>query len=306
MRGKWFILFLPLLVLVWVLNASRPGWRVEGCFEGCASSGGHPENKLRVISLNMLHGFPQFENLTQRLELIANEIERLDVDIVLLQEVPWTWKTGNGAKHLAEKTGLNYAYQRANGNRWAILFEEGEAILSRHPLIFTDSFELKPREGFFRHRVVLHAISLTPLGNVDLYVVHLTNGGEIMNLQQTESLSQYVKSPLESFAIVAGDFNAIPESPQIQTLANQWIDTFASNNPGLIPNTCCVEDLGQGKAEPNKRIDFIFLLPGEVEINTLGTERVFDQPFEIPGGSLWVSDHMGLMVDFIESAPDSQ
>jgi endonuclease/exonuclease/phosphatase family metal-dependent hydrolase len=305
MRGKWFIFLFPLVILVWVLNASRPGRRVEGCFEGCANLGDHPDRKLRVISLNMLHGFPKFENLNQRLELIASEIERLEVEIVLLQEVPWTWKTGNGAKYLAEKTGLNYAYQRANGNRWAILFEEGEAILSRYPLILTDSFELKPREGFFRHRVVLHTISRTPLGNVDLYVVHLTNGGETMNSQQSESLSQYVKPPLDSFAIIAGDFNALPASPQIQSLVNQWIDTSAHHNRELIPNTCCVGDLGQEKAEPDKRIDYIFLLPGEVEINTLATERVFDQSFKVSGGWLWVSDHMGLMVDLIKGAPDS-
>jgi len=83
----------------------------------------------------MLHGFPGFELLDERLQTIADEINLIEPDIVLLQEVPWTLRRGNAAKHLAEQTEMNYAYLRANGNRWAIGFEEGEAILSLFPLL---------------------------------------------------------------------------------------------------------------------------------------------------------------------------
>ena len=62
----------------------------------------------------MLHGFPKFKFLPERLEMIASEINRLDPDIVLLQEVPWTLKIGSAAEFLAEKTGMNHAYLRAN------------------------------------------------------------------------------------------------------------------------------------------------------------------------------------------------
>jgi len=68
------------------------------------------------------------------LDLIAQEIRRQDADIVCLQEVPWAPHIGSAAQYLAARTGLNHVYFRANGNRWTILFEEGEAILSRYPL----------------------------------------------------------------------------------------------------------------------------------------------------------------------------
>jgi len=74
------------------------------------------------MSLNVLHGHPRFEHLARRLDLIAAEIRRQDADIVCLQEVPWTRQLGGGAEYLAQRTGLNYLYLRANGNRWAILF----------------------------------------------------------------------------------------------------------------------------------------------------------------------------------------
>ena len=131
MNRRWFLLLIPVLIILWVVNTSLPGVRVEGCFQGCSEPGDISQDELLIVSLNMLHGFPKFEYLSQRLEIIGEEIIELDADIVLLQEVPWTLKTGNSAKLLAEKIGMNYAYLRANGNRWAIGFEEGEAILSR-------------------------------------------------------------------------------------------------------------------------------------------------------------------------------
>ncbi len=305
MRAKWFILLLPLLVLVWLYNASKPGHTAEGCFSGCADPRKTQGNNLRIISLNMLHGYPRFENLPQRLELIAQEINRLDADVVLLQEVPWTYKTGNGARYLAEATRMNFVYQRANGNRWAILFEEGEAILSRYPLTHLESQELLPREGIFKHRVILHAIVLTHMGDVDLYVTHLTNGEASLNIQQSKHLVNFVQSPMGAFAVIAGDFNAKPNSPQIQELPSDWIDTYPAAN--LIGNgyTCCVENLLREDATLKKRIDYIFLLPSELDVIIHSAKLVFNQPYDFRGEWLWVSDHLGLMIDLVKGSQES-
>lgn len=58
---------------------------------------------LRVMSFNMLHGFPKFASLEERLELTAAEIRRQDADLVLLQAVPWTLQGRDGAIFLAER-----------------------------------------------------------------------------------------------------------------------------------------------------------------------------------------------------------
>jgi hypothetical protein len=133
---------------IWVLNASIPGKRAQG-----------PEKVARTARRPALCGYlqcaprHQAADLEERLELTAAEIRRQDADLVLLQEVPWTLQVRDGAKFLAERVGFNYLYLRAQGNRWAILFEDGVAILSRYPLKDPANVELKPREMFFEPRV---------------------------------------------------------------------------------------------------------------------------------------------------------
>jgi endonuclease/exonuclease/phosphatase family metal-dependent hydrolase len=306
MRLNRVFLLIPLLILIFILNASRPGSRVEGCLNGCSILREDQKSFLRVVSLNMLHGRPKFEYLPQRIEIIANEITRLDADIILLQEVPWTLKMGNGAKVLAEKTGMNYAYLRANGNRWAIAFEEGEAILSRYPLKNPSNLELKPKNGFFEHRVVLHAIAETWLGEVDLFVTHLTQGEAEINRRQSVALMDFVELRDPGFAIIAGDFNAKPESPQIQELQSTWIDAYVIANPGDEGYTCCIDNLVQQDARLTKRIDYIFLVGVDNAPRIEIVQRAFTQPVEVDIGWLWASDHVGLMVDLEEGPEDAE
>ncbi len=292
---------LPLLLLglaiIFALNASKPGTRVEGCPEGCATAGQRRDGELRVMSLNMLHGYPRFAHLSARLDAIAEEIRRLDPDIVCLQEVPWTRRLGNGAQYLAERTGLNYLYLRANGNHRLIFFEEGEAIISRYPLHSPTFMELQPQAGLFEHRVVLHATASTQWGDVGVFVTHLTHGDDDVNRQQASSLLRFVTAG-RGPAIVAGDFNATEDSPQIQAITGQWIDTYRAATPEADEPTCCIDDLAGGPAErPKVRIDYVFLAPrpgGGLAVQS--AQRVFDQPFAVAGGWLWASDHVGLLV----------
>jgi endonuclease/exonuclease/phosphatase family metal-dependent hydrolase len=297
MRRKWFWVLIPILVLFWIFNASSPGAQVEGCLDGCASSTGPSDGDFRVVSLNMLHGFPKFEHLQQRLDIIASEIERLDADIVLLQEVPWTLKTGFAVEYLSEQNRMNHIYLRANGNRWTIFFEEGEAILSRYPLQNPGFVVLKPPARFFENRVALHATAVTPHGDIDLFVTHLTHTRTDINFEQSQSLIEFIEENRYDFAIIAGDFNEFPESPQIQIAKSYWIDTFSLLNPGVDGFTCCTDDLTSKDAEFDKRIDYIFIAPGGSNPTILSSKRVFAKPFQVDDGWLWASDHIGVMVD---------
>ena len=96
-RWRWGIAFLLGAVLVtWVLNASTAGGRATGCPQGCAFRSARSDGSLRVMSMNVLHDFPRFQSLSDRLDLIADEILRQDADLVLLQEVPWMPGVGDG------------------------------------------------------------------------------------------------------------------------------------------------------------------------------------------------------------------
>jgi endonuclease/exonuclease/phosphatase family metal-dependent hydrolase len=119
--------------------------------------------------------------------------------------------------------------------------------------------------------VVLHAIADTSLGEVGLYVTHLTNGEPEINQGQTIGLMDIVELRSSSTAIIAGDFNTKPESAQIQELKTRWIDTYHVSNSGKEGNTCCIHNLTQRDAKLHKRIDYIFLKqePNELRIKSV-------------------------------------
>lgn len=284
-----------ILIVAYGFNASTPGRTVEGCLQGCSTTDDRKAGPLRVLSLNMLHGFPKFKDLQLRSSLIAEEIRRLDADVVLLQEVPWTITTGNVANAIANQLGYNHTYYRANGNKNLIFFEEGEAILSRYPLSQVVFTELQPRMGFFESRVTLGAMVTTPQGEVRLFVAHLTDKDPKINEGQAQSLRSFVETHSSSTTVVAGDFNAQEDSPQIKQLATVWIDTYRAMHPNDEGLTCCIDDLNAGPVEPlEERIDYIFLIPKAGKI--ISAEHVFNHPFQIGGGWQWASDHTGLMV----------
>lgn len=286
-----------LVLTFWVMNVSKAGVEVEACLQECSKDGERRDGLLRVMSLNVHHGFPNFENLSSRLNLVIEEIRRQDADIVCLQEVPWTRELGSGAEYLSRSTGLNYLYLRANGNRRAIFFEEGVVILSRYPLKDPGFVELKPQAGFFEQRVALRATAATPWGDVHIFVTHLTNGDPEINQKQVESLALFVESSIRGTAIVAGDFNATEDSPQIESIAHKWVDTYRAANPDDDGLTCCIDNLLSGLTEPiEKRIDYVFLVTGEEqEVELKDTQRILAQPFQVQGSWQWASDHIGLL-----------
>jgi endonuclease/exonuclease/phosphatase family metal-dependent hydrolase len=303
---KWLWLVVSLgLAALYVFNASIPGRRVEGCPAGCALAPERRPGPLRVASLNMLHGFPNFKNLPLRIELIAAEIRRLDADVVLLQEVPWTLRTGNAAAVLARELGYNHLYYRAEGNQYLIFFETGQAILSRFPLKDPHSTSLAPhlylrywrrQVNLFESRVALSATARTPWGDVTFVDAHLTNLAAQKNLGQANSLLAFVEDLPAGMQLVAGDFNAREDSPQIRMLSNSWIDVYRSLHPGEPGLTCCIDDLNAPPGEPlEQRIDYQFLVDGRGRI--LRADLAFNQPADRGGTWQWPSDHIGLLVE---------
>jgi endonuclease/exonuclease/phosphatase family metal-dependent hydrolase len=293
-KYNWVLISIAVAGL-WGLNASRIG-KIEACPERCSDLGGRNDGPLRVISLNVLHGFPGFKRLSSRLDLIAEEIRRLDADVVCLQEVPWAPGLGSGAKYLASRIGYNYIYLPVNGNRWTILFSEGEAILSRYPLKDYAFQELQPRAGFFEHRAALYAILQTPWGNLQVVSTHLTDGDSDINRRQAESLASFVSDHVDGVAIVAGDFNAKEDSPQIIDLSQLWLDTYRAVHPNDDGFTCCIDDLTSGAGERlEERIDYLFLVPAwDRSPKVLDSRRVLDHAFATHEGWQWASDHAGL------------
>lgn len=276
---------------MWVLVASRPGLWPSGCERGCAT-GERVPGPVRVVQLNMLHGFPEFDRLPGRVDLIVAEVLRLDADVVLLEEVPWTVRTGGVVDELARRTGMNHVFRRANGNRRGILFEEGDAILSRFPMRDVASAELPRGTDVFEHRIALAATLDTPWGPLGAVATHLSGDSADVSAAQIEALRRFVGHPRYP-VVIGGDFNAHGDSPPLVALAREWTDVLGRANPADAAPTCCVDDV---TAPPDRqlgeRVDYVWLAGATARI--AGVHRILVQPLRVGDGWLRVSDHAGL------------
>lgn len=291
-----------ILVGIFVLNVSRVG-PLEADLYSYTRPAAEEDDRFQVMNLNMQHGFPDFEHLPDRLDLLIEQINQISPDIITLQEVPWTRQTGSAAAYLAERTGMNYVYLPANGNRWAIFFSEGEAILSKFELKDIDFKELNPRAGFFEHRVALKVTTVTPWGEINIFSTHLTNGDPAINQSQAQAFAEFVGQSMDQTTIIiGGDFNALEDSPQIKSIASSLIDTYRTANPGNKGFTCCLSDLTGPNIdnELEKRIDYLFLAPHQDDptISIVSSQTVLEHPFPLDNSEIWISDHIGILTSF--------
>jgi endonuclease/exonuclease/phosphatase family metal-dependent hydrolase len=288
-----------LCMLLWLPNVSRPARPVRGDLPSTDTWFPDGNPTLRVLQLNTLHGFPRFEHLDERLDLIAETLVRENPDIVCLQEAGWTPIRGSSARHLAASAGYDFVYARANGNRWAILFEEGEAILSRYPILEADVVELRPRAGWFEHRLALQAVVETPLGAILVISTHLTNGKEDVNAAQAAALATLVsESPFPT--LVCGDLNAVEDSTQMVVLHESMVDAFRALHPDDAGLTCCSDDLTDPNQVLTKRIDYVLVARTNLDgLHIAKAWVVLDRAQSVEGQTLWASDHAGVVVELV-------
>lgn len=137
---------------------------------------------------------------------------------------------------------------------------------------------------------------------VHVFCTHLTNGGADINRGQAAALQEFVAYYPGGLALIAGDFNASEASPQFVQLSRLWVDAFRAVHPTQPGLTCCVDPFAvQDVQGPQERIDYVFLRPEPArEVRIVDCKVVFNQPFASPSddspGSLWASDHTGVLV----------
>jgi len=87
--------------------------------------------------------------------------------------------------------------------------------------------------------------------------------------------------------IVCGDFNATPESTEVQFMTElQLDDTFEAANPGQPGYTWSnANPFAAAEQEPDRRIDYIF-----AGVRVLSADVVCNEP----RGGVWPSDHFGV------------
>ena len=270
----------------------------------CSGPGGVAWGVLRVLSLNIWHHSGPWK---ERRELIRSWIERLDPDVIGLQEV----LRGPELDQLADlaPSGFSTDYARAIPFWGDRSLDFGNAIASRWPIETSERVEL-PNGATDEERVALAATIAAPFGPLLFTSTHLHwrfHHGYVRE-QQVAALGELVLRlrPRGGFPpVLVGDFNAEPDSTEIRYvsglhakdgrslyLRDAWTHagsgsdgiTWANRNP-----------YARIALEPDRRIDYVFVgPPRETGVGLIEACRVVCNE---PEGGVWPSDHFGVYAE---------
>jgi endonuclease/exonuclease/phosphatase family metal-dependent hydrolase len=225
------------------------------------------ETRLRVVTWNLWWRFGPWK---ARQPAIAATLVRLAPDVVAVQE---TWDDDNGrsqVRELADALGYEHVY----GTGFAGFPETfGNAILSRWPIVATETRALETLPGLDELRVVLRAEIDGPRGPFDVYSTHLNWRLDQSHVRQLQArgICEFVaerSGDLVLPPVLCGDFNAEPDSDEIRMLTGKaavpvpklvFLDAWqaAGDGPGFTwsnANPYAAKDL-----EPDRRIDYVFV-----------------------------------------------
>ncbi len=194
--------------------------------------------QLVVLSYNIRHG----RGLDGRIDLerIASVIKSVDPDIVSLQEVDnQVNRSGHvdQAKELGRLTGMDTSFGRAIDVGGG---EYGNAVLSRMPIIAS---EVVPMPGSELRCALVVTVDVAVDGEenerltfIATHLDHRSREGRIESIDIIEKIVADSDTPL---AILAGDINAVPGSPELLKLNENWMNatdaegfyTFRADNP---------------------------------------------------------------------------
>lgn len=238
---------------------------------------------LKVLNYNIHHANPPSVPGKIDLEAIAKEINALNPDLVALQEVDiFTGRSGKDlhqANELGKLTGMTAYFFKA------IDYDGGEyglAILSRYPVSKTELIRLPTAEGTRGEPRILAVAEVSINGKTLIFAnTHLdAQRNDTNRLLQINAIAEYFKKTDEKKpVIIAGDFNATPESQVVTVLDSIFTRSCVGVNCGFtIP-----------QVNPVKTIDYIaYRSAGRLELNEHKVISTAD----------YASDHLPVFASF--------
>jgi endonuclease/exonuclease/phosphatase family metal-dependent hydrolase len=222
-----------------------------GTWSGAAIYQSHPspeDTHLVVMTYNIQQGFNAAGKISPW-ELLE-PISRINPDILALQESDTDRISSTNVdivQWLAHKLNM-YMYFGPETRQQTF----GVAVLSRIPLYNTETYYLTSRG----EQVVLVRADIQWKDQpISLYVIHLGETEEDRTAQTTEILEIISKNPNPK--ILMGDFNSLPDSPQMNAFTEVFDDAWTdSGHPSRDPLGTTSSAL-----EPEKRIDYILVSP---------------------------------------------
>jgi endonuclease/exonuclease/phosphatase family metal-dependent hydrolase len=178
--------------------------------------------EVTVLTWNLWWRFGDYRT---RQEPIAAVLAEANADIVCLQEVWAKQDQQDQAAWLGERLGLHVA-RHDTAQRDGLSF--ANAVLSKWPILRSESFALPGSDARPSHRQVIHAVIDSPRGTIHVFSTHLDQRFDNSELRQKQlrmicELMTKVdrKDEIDFPMILAGDLNAVPDSDEIRTLTGR-------------------------------------------------------------------------------------
>jgi endonuclease/exonuclease/phosphatase family metal-dependent hydrolase len=176
---------------------------------------------VRIVSFNVW-GLPAWMNGASavRYPRIAQQLEELQPDLVLLQEV-WT-KKARASSPAGREWSTAWSSGQAN---W--FHENGLLTISRHPIVGGEFHPFRAAalpDSLVKKGALKVTVEMADGFRLNVWNVHLQAGGsDAIRSRQIAELVSWVHAAHDGQIadLVAGDFNCTPESPQYQALSQQ-------------------------------------------------------------------------------------
>lgn len=239
---------------------------------------------LTVVSLNLYH---DREDWPRRRVQILETFKRLRPDVIALQEVIQREGQQNQAQWLAD--ALGYQWRFVSTDPVGSPMRYGNALLTRHRVLGDGELRLRPLDD---HRTAARLRLDIDGQALDVYVTHLfwehTAPGAAIRQQQLADLLDWVGRDSAGVPVLlAGDFNASSEAPELAALNTDFEDGYRAVYPGRDRASDTTLDPASA---PPMRIDHLFAQRGRFQV--LGSERLFQQP---DAEGVRASDHYGVL-----------
>jgi endonuclease/exonuclease/phosphatase family metal-dependent hydrolase len=175
-------------------------------------------------------------------------------------------------------------------------FSEGPAILSRFPIVRSETVRL-PRCGrWFDPRVLLFVELATPHGGLPVFSTHTS--GHACHAQAVGKLVRERRGNLPG--VLMGDLNSVESSAAMAALASEveFVDAFRAIHREA-PGSTVYQPVTAQQRLARRRVDYVLVVPGRTFPGVVVDSRVVvDVPGRLADGTLiWPSDHYGVLAD---------
>lgn len=278
---------------------------------------------VRILTWNLWWRFGSWEERRQAITAVLRETAP---DVVGLQEV-WSADGRNFAELLAKELGMEHVWAPAGlPPHWrghtAPGLGVGNAVLSRWPVLESETRTLPTAGGPEEGRVALYALLDVPGSSVPFFTTHLhaAPAGSAVRCAQVAELARFVAeyAPRGRFRpVVTGDFNAEPDSDELRLFGGiktapavpglAMIDLWRYAEPGRPWATWSSANGNiNHPADIDSRIDYIHLGMPDLSPRRPFSVRSVRLAGDRPVNGVWASDHLAVLADLVlpDAAPD--